>query len=154
MVLYFQPNQLIDKYWQMVGGSYTVVTNHKKCWLGLKMCLCFNLYVLIRRITHTIKSMKFYMYYFCDLLNLWNSMSSIFCFCKYCGLKMWQNECVEPLNISISILKPCRFNKHLEFTRDVKWVIFFLFFSFVDSIIHLINQIFLFIICKVKGKNH
>ena len=127
MVLFFQPNQLMDKYWQMVGGSYTVDKNHKKCWLELKMCLCFNLYVLIRRITHyhvyeilyvlflwSFKFMKFYVEYFLFLLVLW--------------VKMWQNECVEPLNIWIFILKPCRFNKHLEFTRDVKWVIFFLFF--------------------------
>ena len=84
MVLYFQPNQLIDKYWQMAGGSYTIVTNHKKCWLGLKMCLCLNLYVLIWTIAHyqvyeilyvfflwSFKFMKFYVWYFQFLLVPW-----------------------------------------------------------------------------------
>ena len=63
--LHFKPNQLIEKYGQMAGGSYTVVINHEKCWTAVKnMSLCFNLYALIRRITHSFKSMKFYMYFF------------------------------------------------------------------------------------------
>ena len=87
----------------------------------------------------SFKFMKFYVWYFLFLLVPW--------------VKMWQNECVEPLNIWISVLKPCRLNKHLEFTRDVKWVYFFSFFSFVDNIIHLINKLLLlllFVRLKVK----
>ena len=132
--LYFLPNQLIDKYWQMAGGSYTGVTNHKKCWLELKMCLSFNLYVYPKDNTlyqvyeilyvlflWSFKFMKFYVWYFLFLLIPWVK-----------NVTKWM----------------CRTFEHLDFYIETmqafcdSYFPFFFFFSFVDIIIHLINQIF------------
>ena len=131
----------IEKYGQMAGGSYTVVTNHKKYWLGLKIWVFVSTYKHWFEGYHTLSSLWnsiciiFVINYLYEILCFWYF---IFLFVPWVkNVTKWMCRTFETFGFL--------YWKHASLISIWNLHERVIFFFFVDSIIHLINLIYYYL---------